>query len=228
MTCVATGPTWTAVCAILGALWIVAASLRTRAGFVRSAVRGLLGGIGAIGAASGTFVLLHAFGVAVQWDRLSGDGWVGLATALLIGVVEESAKLVGIVLGLETRGSRDAYPMTVSVAAVFAVVEAWLAMRGASWPLAATRAVLAPVAHAAFAIPFGFVLSGAPGGAGPALTRLARALAVASALHGLGDLALAQGGWSRIGFAAAMLVPVLWLYGRERASTPPLRRAQGA
>ncbi len=210
------------MCAILGALWVLAASWRLRAGSVRSAVRGVLGGVGAFGAASGMFVLLQAFGVAIQWDRLSGDGWVGLATALLIGVVEEGAKLVGILLALESRGTRDAYPITVSVAAVFAIAEAGVAMTGASWSLAVTRAVLAPVAHTAFALPMGVVLSGPPGG-GPALGRLARALAVASALHGLGDLALAQGGWSRIGFAAAMLVPVLWLYDRERSSALAVR-----
>ena len=104
-----------------------------------------------------------------------------------------------------------------AAAAVFAVAEAALALRGASWPIALGRAALGPVAHALLAAPFVIVLSEASGVSRRRLAlRVGGTLLLAAALHGLGDWSIARPGWGQVGFAAVLLAPRLALRARPR------------
>jgi RsiW-degrading membrane proteinase PrsW (M82 family) len=212
------GLAWLATCAALAVAWVIAASWqpgRTRA----TAVRGALGGAIALAAAWIAYRGLEAAGVPLRWDWLSGGAWPALGAAAAIGVIEEGAKLLGIALAISPprRGHRrrNVLGTSAAVAAVFAVAEAALALRGASWPLALSRAALGPVAHALLAAPFAVALAEAAGARpGRVALRVGVAAAIAAALHGFGDFCVARPGWGQVGFAAALLLPALWLFAR--------------
>jgi RsiW-degrading membrane proteinase PrsW (M82 family) len=204
------GPLWWIACAALGGAWIVAANWQ-------GALRGLLGGLAALGTAAIAYQLLDAAGAAPTWELLQGGAWPAIGFALAVGFVEELAKLAGVMLAAPAttprQRRRSVLRTTASVAAVFAVVEAALALRGADWPVALSRAALGPVAHAILAAPFAVALADA---AGVSRTRLALrvglAVVLAALLHAAGDLSIAHRGWGQLGFAAALLAPTLWFF----------------
>ncbi len=204
-------------CLIVGVLWTVAASWRAESGTLAAAIRGVLGGLAALGTASVAYGVIQIAGLRVSWESVSSGAWPALGFAAVIGLVEEGAKLTGIVLAVPSRGKRSVVQTTAAVAAVFAVAEAAVALRGASWPLALSRAALGPVAHAVLAAPMAVALvEGQPASRSQRALRLLIAVGFASALHGLGDWSVAHEGWGRVGFAAAMAAPALWLYLRAR------------
>ncbi len=215
------GPAWLAACASLGAAWILASSWQAEAGTARTALRGLLGGLAALGTASIGYGVLQIAGLDIRWEWITNGAWPALGFAALVGLVEEAAKLAGILLAAppqEQGGrSRSVLRTTAAVAAVFAIAEATLALHGASWSVALGRAALGPVAHAVLAAPFAVALAEAAGvSRGRLALRLAVTVGVAALLHGFGDWSVARPGWGRLGFAAALLAPTLWLYGRAR------------
>ena len=128
------GLAWVSVCAVLAALWTAGASWGSEDGTLRTAVRGILGGLGAVGAASGVYGVLQLTGLELRWELVEHGLWPAFGFAMAIGLVEETAKLVGIVLALSSRRPRDVFQATAAVAAVFALVEAALVLRGSSWP----------------------------------------------------------------------------------------------
>jgi RsiW-degrading membrane proteinase PrsW (M82 family) len=206
---------------LLGALWLLATSWRAETGTARTALRGLLGGLAALGTAYIGYGVMQIAGLDIQWEWITKGAWPALGFAALIGLVEEAAKLVGIALAAPPREqvarSRGVLRTTAAVAAVFATAEASLALRGASWPVALGRAALGPVAHGVLAAPFAMALAEARGVSRSRLAlRLAGAVCLAALLHGLGDWSVARPGWGRAGFAAALLAPTLWLYARTR------------
>ncbi|HUL60785.1 MAG TPA: PrsW family glutamic-type intramembrane protease [Anaeromyxobacteraceae bacterium] len=201
----------------------------------RTAARGLLGGAGAFGIALAAYDLLQIAGADPSWDELLGGGRGAVLAAVGIGLVEEGAKLVGIVLALP-RPAQPAAAMrtTVAVAAVFAALESALTMRGAPRALAAAHAALAPAAHAILSAPLGFAVAAAARRRA-AWPWIAAALAASVALHALADLSLASPRWGHWGYAAALLAPVLAAFlharrwrARSLTSRPALPAPGGA
>ncbi len=228
-----TGLPWLAACAALAALWVLAASWNRERGSGATALRGVLGGLAALVTAWGAYALVHAVGVDLRWDWLSGASWPALGAAAGIGLIEEGAKLTGIALAVSParRGNRRSNVLrtAAAAAAVFAVAEAALVLRGASWPMALGRAALGPVAHALLAAPFAVALAEASGVSRRRLAlRVGGTLLLAAALHGLGDWSIARPGWGQVGFAAVLLAPALWLFAHARAvERVPIRWADG-
>ncbi|MGC3996516.1 MAG: PrsW family glutamic-type intramembrane protease [Anaeromyxobacter sp.] len=216
-----------ALCALSATGWAALAGWRAPGGTRRALLRGLAGGGAAFGLALGAYAALEEAGLAIAWEQVLAGGWPAARLALLIGLVEEGAKLFGIALAVERGGRGAAMRATVGVAASFAALEAALAAGGGATAAVLARALLAPVAHALLAAPLGFALSARPG-----RTRaraLALALPAAAVLHAAGDLALSLPGYGRLGYAAALLAPALWAYlhlrrlaPRRLALAPPL------
>jgi RsiW-degrading membrane proteinase PrsW (M82 family) len=216
------GLPWLLACATLGGLWILAANWRAESTW-RAALRGLLGGLAALGTAAIGYEVLTAMELEPRWEWISGPALgPAIGFALLVGGVEEVAKLAGVVLAAPVARSpqhrrRAVVRTTASVAAVFALAEAAFALRGASWPVALSRAALGPVAHALLAAPFAIALADATGLSRRRLAlRVGVAVALAAALHAAGDWSIAHPGWGQVGFAAALLAPAFWLFLRAR------------
>jgi hypothetical protein len=197
-----------------------------RAGGVRrpSIPFALLGGAAAFGVALVTFELAARAGLEIRWERLGRGDVAAFLLAGAIGLVEEGAKLAGLLLVVE-RGirTRAALVTATGVAGGFSALEALAVLGPEGGWVAFTRAALGPVAHALLAVPFALALAPALRGRRPAAT-LALPLLAAAALHGAGDLALALPG-ARAGFALALAAPALLLFARgrrRRAAASPL------
>jgi len=206
-----------AACAVCGAGWIVALAWRTPEGALRSAARTMLGGLAAFAAAWGGYSLLERGGMRVCWEEVAAGGGSGLATAAAIGLVEESAKLFG--MALASVGTRDAGRTSVvrtvlGVAAVFATLECMFVLAGADRGVVLIRALFAPVAHAALAAPLGLVLVGGRRGIRWAVP----ALLLSATLHAASDLSLAVPTFGRLGFAAVLAAPAVFLHLHARLS----------
>jgi len=207
------------IAALLGVAWALATSWRAPRGTMYTAARGMLGGAGAVGIALCAYGLLQAAGLEPRWDRMLAGGWGALGVAVVIGFVEEAAKLLGVVLARDRghpRGLRGALRVTAGVAAAYAVLEAALTLRGAALPVALGRTALAPVAHAALSVPIGLAFAAGAALGGRAWPRLATALLVSAALHGAADWSLTL---PRVGpflYAAVLLAPTLWLFVHAR------------
>jgi RsiW-degrading membrane proteinase PrsW (M82 family) len=205
--CLASALTWA---------WVAA----RRAGESRgqSPVHSLFGGAAAFGLAVIGYDLLGGAGVRIEWERLAHGKLVDAAAlAILIGVVEEGAKLVGILLVVE-RGwrTRAVLCAAVGVSAGFAALEAFTTLQGWDSPAALTRIVLGPAAHALLVLPVALGVAAAGRGGRRAWGSVAAGLAVSAALHAAGDLSLATAPPGRLGYAAALLAAPLWLFLRSR------------
>jgi RsiW-degrading membrane proteinase PrsW (M82 family) len=217
------GTAWLATCVALAAIWVLALSWRSKDGTAPTAARGVLGGLAALGTAFILYGLMQAAGLDIRWEWIERGAWPALGFAALIGLVEEVAKAAGIALAspaLFQRGrERSVLYTAASVTAVFAIAEALLTVRGASWPIALGRAALGPVAHGVLAAPTAVALAYAAGTSRARLAlRLMVAIGLAALLHGLGDWSVARPGWGRMGFAAVLLVPTFWLYACARSA----------
>src|SRR5919198_5406303 len=92
------GPPWIIACAALAALWIGAASWNAEAGTWTMALRGLLGGIAALACAYIAYGVLQMLALEPRWEGIQGRAWPALGFAALVGIVEEAAKLAGVLL----------------------------------------------------------------------------------------------------------------------------------
>lgn len=197
------------------------AGQRTR-GF---ALRALVGGAAAFGLALVAYEGAAKLGLEVRWDRIVRGGTTSFLLAGLIGLVEEGAKLVGILLvvdrGIRTRAS---LATTAGVAGGFAALETIAVVGRELSAVALARALLAPVAHALLAVPIALALPAALRSRRPAVS-LALPLLASAALHGSGDLSLALSGvGGHAGYALALVAPAMMLFARARrraADTPP-------
>jgi RsiW-degrading membrane proteinase PrsW (M82 family) len=211
-------------CVAAGAGWAALGAARVPGRRAVSAVRGLLGGVAAFGLAHLAFDVLGAAGLQVRWERLLAGGGAAVVLALLIGLVEEGAKLVGIALAAERpREPGATMSATIGVAAGFGALEALATLRGVEPGIALARAALAPVAHALLSAPLGFAVRRAPAGPRAALA-LAPALAVATGLHALSNLSLALPRVGPLGYAAALVAPAVWMYLHARLAARGVRR----
>ncbi len=213
------------LCAVLGTAWAVALGRGSPEGTVRSAARALLGGLVAFVAAWGGYAFLDRTGVRVSWDDVTMGGSGAIATAASIGLVEESAKLLGMVVAsIGLRVGRGNVARTVlGVSAGFATFESMMVLAGADPGVLFLRALLAPVAHAALAVPLGAALAGRRRGLG----WVAPALALSACLHAASDLALATPGVGRIGYAAVLSAPAVFLHLQTRFGSARPRLGRG-
>lgn len=213
-------------CVASAALWAGLAAWRAGESPLRLVPRALLGGAAAFGLAYAAYDLAAAAGLRVSWERLASGELDALALALLVGVSEEGAKAIGILLVVERR-SRPAAVIAgaLGVAAGFAALEGLLVLRGgAPLSVALARAVLAPVAHATLALPI--VLAIAATRSTPrAWALLLPALAASVLLHAGADLSVALPHGGRLAHAAVLLGPALWVFARSRRSGPAPSRA---
>lgn len=203
--------------AAAGAAWAQLAARRAgrrRVGFTLGA---LLAGAAAFGLALLAYDAAALCGLEIRWETLARGGPGALLAAGAIGLLEEGAKLAGILLVVE-RGARPraVAASAVGVAAGFSALEALLVLEGATAPAALARAALAPVAHALLAVPLAFGVLARPSGAAWRALAIPLALAAAAVLHGAGDLALASPQVGAAGYAAALAAPALFLYLRKR------------
>jgi hypothetical protein len=207
-----------------GAGWAVLAARRAGYGTAVFTFRSLLGGVAALGLAVSAYDLAALSGVRVSWEALTRGGIPAIAAATALGLVEEGAKLAGLLLVVERGFRRGAVlAAAVGVSAGFAAIEATLVLRGDASTPALARATLAPVAHARRAVPLALGVSAwlgrrRTGRAAPllALAALPIALAISAALHGAADLALALGGAGTTVYAAALAAPALYLFLRRK------------
>lgn len=206
-----------AACALCGAGWIIALAWRAPEGALRSAARTVLGGLAAFAAAWGGYSLLERSGMRVSWEDVAAGGGSGMVTAAAIGLVEEGAKLFGMALasvGTRESGRAAVVRTVLGVAAVFATLECMLVLAGADRNVVLVRALFAPVAHAALAAPLGLVLVGGLRGIRWAVP----ALLLSAALHAASDLSLALPAFGRLGFAAVLAAPAVFLHLHARLS----------
>ncbi len=198
-----------------GAAWarFGAARAGERPGF---ALRAFLGGAAAFGLALLAYEAAAHLGIAVTWARMSRGDAGSFLLAGGVGLVEEGAKLTGILLVVD-RGirTRSALAAAVGVAAGFASFEALHVLHDEVTAIAFARAALGPVAHALLAVPVALAVAPALRGPRPAAS-LALPLLASAALHGAGDLSLALSGVGSVGYALALAAPALMLFARSR------------
>lgn len=197
-----------------GAAWAKLAAWRAGERTAAFVLHALLGGAAAFGLAIAAYEAATWAGVDIRWDRIARGDAAAFAFAAAVGLVEEGAKLTGLLLVLE-RGvrTRAALAAAVGVSAGFSALETLVVLGGESSGVAFTRAALGPVAHALLAVPFALSISGALHARRPALV-LAPALLASAALHGAGDLSLALPGVGHAGYAVALAAPALMVFAR--------------
>jgi RsiW-degrading membrane proteinase PrsW (M82 family) len=211
--------------AVSGAAWAQLAAWRAGHGRATFTVRALLGGVAAFALAVSAYDLSTLAGVDVRWEGVARGDLRAALLAAAIGMVEEGAKLAGLLLVVDrTLRRRAVAAAAIGVAAGFSALEALSVLKGHPSAPVLARAALAPVAHAVLALPLAV-------GVAAALRRTARAwwlplvpaLLVSAALHAAGDLSLALPRVGRVGYAAALAAPPVVLFALGR-----LRRALAA
>lgn len=202
--------------------WAAAGAARLPEARAGAVARGLLGGGAAFGLAVSFYGLLQVAGLDLRWDLVAGGGWRALGAAALIGLVEEGAKLGGLTLAVrEPRRPATVMATAIGTCAAFAGLETVAVLSGGPTRVAVARALLAPVAHAILSAPLGFgVAAAARGGWRTGVVAVPLALAVSSLLHAAGNLALTAPRYGRLGYAIALLAPVLGLYLHARRLAP--------
>jgi RsiW-degrading membrane proteinase PrsW (M82 family) len=219
--------------AALCAAWMVLLARRAPEGELAFVARALAGGAVAFAAGWAGYAALERNGISISWAELAAGRGGRVPLAAAIGVVEESAKLLGLAVASlgawpprGPRASGRARPgATISpgrrrivlrrilgVSAVFAALECAFTLGEADAAVIVVRAAFAPVAHAALSLPLGLAL----GGAGRDVRWALPALAAAAVLHGASDLALATPSVGRLGYALILAAPAVALHLRTR------------
>jgi RsiW-degrading membrane proteinase PrsW (M82 family) len=200
-----------------GAAWAQLAARRAGEGRGALAVRALLGGVAAFGLGLCAYDLAALLGLEVRFERLAPGDAGAVAMALAIGLVEEGAKLAGLLLVVE-RGLRRGAILAAAggVAAGFATLEAIFVLYGDASAAALARAALGPVAHALLAVPVALGVAAAASRASRRWLPVVPALLASAALHGAGDLSLAFRPIGSAGYALALAAPALFVFARAR------------
>lgn len=199
--------------AAAGAAWAQLAVLRTGQDRSSFAVRSLLGGVAAFALASSGYDLSTMAGVHVRWEGLERADLPATLLAAAIGLIEEGAKLAGLLLVVDRTFSRRAVAAAgIGVAAGFSALEAFAVLKGQASAPALARAALAPVAHGALAMPLVLGAVAALRRARHAWLPLVPALLTSAAFHAAGDLSLALPHVGPVGYAAALVVPAVVLF----------------
>lgn len=200
-----------------GAAWAQLAARRAGERGAAFTLRALLGGAAAFGLGVVAYDVAALAGADVHWELLTRGGAGALVAAGGIGLVEEGAKLAGLLLAVE-RGLRRTSVMAVAfgVAAGFAALEALVVLEGQSSAPALARAALGPVAHALLAVPLGLGVAAALRRPAWPWLPLVPALLASAALHGAADLSLALPRLGGAGYAVALVAPALVLFARAQ------------
>lgn len=207
-------------------VWASLGARRAQGGQRSPVPYALFGGAAAFGLAVLAYDALAAAGIRVEWERLvHGDLATAAALAVAIGLVEEGAKLAGILLVVD-RGwrTRAVLGASLGVCAGFAALEAFTTLHGWESPVAVARVALGPAAHALLALPLGLGVAAAAREGRRAWPPIALGLVLSAALHATGDLSLARQPAGRLGYGLALLAAPLWLFVRARLAA----RAPGA
>jgi RsiW-degrading membrane proteinase PrsW (M82 family) len=181
-----------------------------RAGVARGGATAvaLLAGVASSGLALVAYDVAARLGLELRWDTVAAGGTGALLVAAAIGLVEEGAKLAGILLVVERGAARGAVlAAAVGVAAGFAALEALLTLHGEPPAPALARAAFGPVAHALLAVPLVAGVAARPAAGRPRGLALAGALLASAALHAAGDVGAAAPGAGRLAYAAALALP---------------------
>jgi RsiW-degrading membrane proteinase PrsW (M82 family) len=209
--------------------WASFAARRAGESHSSFAARALLGGAAAFGIAFAAYGLAPLASLDLRWERVVAGDLDALVLAACIGLIEEGAKLAGILLvtGRRARTS-TALAAGAGVAAGFSALESLLVLHGvATSPLALTRVALGPAAHAILAVPLVIAVAEAARRGGRAWLLLAPALAASAALHAGADLSLGLPQLGTVAHAAVLAGPALWLFARARRPVPALARDRG-
>jgi RsiW-degrading membrane proteinase PrsW (M82 family) len=207
-----------------GAAWARLAARRAGEHGTAFTARALLGGAAAFGLALFGYDLVAFAGAEIRWEQLTAGGPGALAAAAGIGLVEEGAKLGGILLAAERVVRRGAVmAVAFGVAAAFASLEALIVFHGELSATALARTALGPLAHALLAVPLGLGVAAAIRRTSHPWLPLVPALLASAALHAAGDLSLALPGPGEIGYAATLAAPALVLFARAQRSTRAAR-----
>jgi RsiW-degrading membrane proteinase PrsW (M82 family) len=200
-----------------GAAWAQLAARRAGEGRGVLALRALLGGVAAFGLGLCAYDLAAFLGVEVRYERLAPGDAGAVANAFAIGLVEEGAKLAGILLVVE-RGLRRGAILAAAggVAAGFAALEAIFVLHGETSAAALARAALGPVAHALLAVPIALGVAAAASRRSRRWVPVVPALLASAALHGAGDLSLAFRPVGSAGYALALAAPALLAFAQAR------------
>jgi len=206
-------------CAASAVGWTTLAARRTGSGGLHFVARGLLGGAAAFGLASIGFDLIEIVGLDVTWERIARGGVEGAALAVAVGVVEEGAKLAGLLLvvapGLRTRAVLAA---AAGVAAGFAALEAVVTLGPAAGSAAgAARVAFAPIAHGLLAAPLTLGLAATLRGEGRPLRPVISGFLASALLHADANLSITLPSLlGTAGFALALLAPALLVHALAR------------
>jgi RsiW-degrading membrane proteinase PrsW (M82 family) len=186
----------------------------------------LLGGAISVLAAFAGYQGIDALGLSVEWTDLQQGYPRAVGSALLIGLVEEGAKMLPVLalawFGRNFKRPVDGLIFATCAGVGFASAEstAMLLAGQLSASDGLVRAIAAPLTHALFAAPWGLGLWHS------LISRrrasLAAGLAVSVGAHGLYDLLLARSGSMHFGSAGVVLVLWIWLIVR---TSPPLRES---
>ncbi|HEY6100682.1 MAG TPA: PrsW family glutamic-type intramembrane protease [Anaeromyxobacter sp.] len=203
-----------------GAAWAQLAAWRAGHGRAVFAARALLGGVAAFGLAVSAYDAFALAGVDVRWEGVARADVRAALLASVIGLVEEGAKLAGLLLVVErTFRRRAVVAAAIGVAAGFSVLEAFAVLKGHASAPTLARAALAPVAHALLALPLAAGVASALRRPARAWLPLVPALLVSTALHAAGDLSLALPRLGRVGYAAALAAPAVVLFAVARGGS---------
>jgi hypothetical protein len=206
-----------------GAAWAQVAAWRAGERSVSLALRSLIGGGAAFGLALVAYEVSGRLGLDITWERMARGDATALAIATAAALIEEGAKLTGMLLAIESRvRTRTALAVAVGVAAGFAALEATVVLQGDLSGIAFARAVLAPVAHSLIAVPLAFGTAEwyrQPGSIRP----LVQALLASAAIHAAGNLSLAISWIGHAGYALSLAAPAIIVFVRARRAlrAPP-------
>lgn len=202
-----------------GAAWARVAAVRAGDDRAGSTLLALLGGAAAAGLALAAYELSALLGLDLRWGAMVSGGSGALLTAAAVGLVEEGAKLAGILL-VVPRGVRRAttFAAAAGVCAGFAALETVVTLGGAVSTEALARAAFGPVAHALLAAPLAVGVAVGPGAGRGRWLALPLALLASAALHALADLGVALPGAGRLAYVAALAVPAVALFLAARCA----------
>jgi RsiW-degrading membrane proteinase PrsW (M82 family) len=206
-------------CAASAIAWTALAAWRTRSGGPDAVARGLLGGAAAFGLASVGYDVLGFGGVVVTWDRILRGGSEAAAVAVLAGLVEEGAKLAGLLLVVGPRPrTRGVLSAAAGVAAGFAALEALVTLGPAAGSAPGlARIAFAPVAHGLLAAPVALGLAATLRDDTRRLRPVTSGLLASALLHADANLSIALPTLlGPAGFAVALLAPALLLHALAR------------
>ncbi|HZH04131.1 MAG TPA: PrsW family glutamic-type intramembrane protease [Myxococcaceae bacterium] len=191
-------------------------------------IAAIAGGCASIGAALFGYRAAESLGLRASWQEMvTGGTWPAMRMALLIGTVEEAAKLLPVaafcLILRPSSSARTGLILAACSGVGFATAESAILMSSDALGLAEglARAAATPVTHALFAAPWGLGLMSSLRGEPGRGWSLAAGFATSVASHGLYDFLLSRPGLPPA--AAALVVLSLWVWLMAQTRPTPRR-----